>query len=101
MTLEEHFGDAGSAAEVAIYLEWGMRIEQVIQGGFLQEELNIFVSFICVVETGPKIDDPGPAPPSVAAAVGEAIINRFARGCHVLGSAASSELVSGMETEQV
>ena len=37
VALHKHLGYAGSTAEVAVYLEWGMRVPQVVQGSVLQK----------------------------------------------------------------
>jgi hypothetical protein len=85
MTLKQHFGNPGSRAEVAIYLEWRMSIEEVGQRGFLKEGDQVFVSFFAIVQARPKVDYPGAAPACMAATVSQPVFQRFARGGKQLG----------------
>ena len=76
MTLNQHFGNSGYKAQVAVDLKRRMIVEQIRQHGISQQRFNIIQALIAVSESGPHIDDPGSGPPRVSAAVGQALSER-------------------------
>ncbi len=98
--LEEGFRHAGGAAEVAIYLERRMIVEQVAVDGFFKQGLDVFEDLFPLVQAGVEINDPRAGPARVAATVREAVFQRFA-GAVVEFRRMRVYLRAGIEAKQV
>ena len=63
VALEQHLGDAGGAAEVAVDLERGMGVEHVGVGPVgTDQEAEDLVGVLGVLQPGPEVEPPGQAP---------------------------------------
>src|SRR5690606_31217166 len=78
MALEEHLDNSRRAAEVAIDLKGWMSVEQVRQRRLPEQRQEVLVRPLTVAQPREEVDDPGPAPPGVTAAVGQPPIDRGA-----------------------
>ena len=66
MALEQHLGDAGRGAEIAVDLERAAEVEEVGEGALGELEVQLPVGEIAVVDAGPEGDAPGVAPAGAA-----------------------------------
>jgi len=109
--LEEHFGDGGGVAEVAINLEWGMGAEEVgvdaaavdhvfggVSGNEVDEIVEEFVGVFGVEEAGPADGAPGHGPAGGFIASGGE--GNFGGGGEVW-CCEGGNLVAGVEGEEV
>ena len=99
--LQQHLGDRGGSAEVAVDLKRRMGIEEVVERRFGQQQLEIFIRFFGVLEPGPEVDQPSAAPAGVAAAVRQAMLDGFAAGGGELGRPPQGELLAGVQAERM
>ena len=99
--MQQGGGNAGDAPEVAVDLEGRVVVEQVGQGGFPQQQLDVLPRLFPVLQRGPEVDNPGAAPAGVTAPVGKAALQGLAGGLGQLWGALGGDLVAGMEGEQV
>ena len=106
MGLEEHFDEAGRAAEVAVDLEGGVfletaDVEEVGPGGLAEELENALVGGVSVFEASHAVDDPGARPAGAATVRGKTPVEGGAAGLGEVGRAARCDLVVGEEGEEV
>src|SRR5262249_62154552 len=62
---------------------------------------QVLVRLVPVSEPRPEVDDPGPAPARVPAAVFKPMLERLARGRRQIGRSPRSDLIARVEREQV
>ena len=62
MALQQHLADSCCAAEVAIYLEWRMEVEQVRVGPLRGQEAIDLVRLVAIVQPRPETGFPARAP---------------------------------------
>lgn len=101
MTLQQHLGDGGRCAEVAVDLEWRMRVQQIWQRGLGEQRHQILVRQIAFLQSRPEIDDPRARPSGVTAARSETPFQRGTRGFRQLRSSAQRDLIAGMQREEL
>ena len=99
--MHERFGDAGSAAEIAIDLERRVIVEEIGQCRLRKKRTQVVLDGLSVTETCEEIDEPRAAPTSVAAAVCQAEIERFARCCEKFWCGVAVELRTRMQAEEM
>jgi hypothetical protein len=100
MRLQQHLGYTGRPAKVSVDLKGRMVIEQVGERGFGKQLPDMVIRIVAIQETGIEIDDPGPAPAGVAAAVPQPGLNGPLRGFKQLRRGRGN-LGSWMESQQV
>ena len=92
--LQQHLGNAGGAAEVAIDLERRMCVEQVRIGALgRKQQLQDAVRMLAVGQPRPQVQTPADAP---AGGVVAANLQRTPRGSRQLGRVAQVDLAGGM-----
>ena len=62
MALQQHLGDAGGAAEIAIDLERRMGVPQVVQSAVPEKIPEQFVGSVTVIQSGPLVQFPTHTP---------------------------------------
>src|SRR5262245_53294419 len=99
MALQEHFADAGHAAEVAVDLKRGMCVEKIgIRSLRAEQEAQDRVRVIPFQKTCPQVEAPGDAP---AGGVVTTNLQRFARGRRQLGRLLECDLTAREKTVEV
>jgi hypothetical protein len=93
--------DSRCAAEVAIDLEWGMKVQQIWGCAASEKFHEMFTGFLAVAKAGVHVDDPGAAPPCVAAAVCQASFKGHTGCSSEFRGAAESDLPAWMQREEV
>ena len=58
VTLHQHLGDTRCTAKVTIYLEWGVRIPEIVQCTILQQIAIKLVGMVAIVQTSPLVQLP-------------------------------------------
>ena len=111
MTLQEHFGEAGGGAEVAIDLERRVSVKEIriraaasgadalgagADGGELGPE--DFFAAVAVAEAGPEVKFVGEAPAGAGVAAG---VEGLAGGDGEFGRVAHGDFVAGVEAPEV
>ena len=58
VTLHQHLGDTRCTAKVTIYLEWSVRIPEIVQCSILQQIAIKLVGMVAIVQTSPLVQLP-------------------------------------------
>ena len=56
MALEKHFGDTRSAAQISVYLEWGMEVPKISCGTGGKQSVQSLIGSVSVLGSRPKIN---------------------------------------------
>ena len=96
VALQQHFGDARRAAEIAVDLERRMGVEHVrIRARRIEQHGENLVGVLGVLQTGPEVQPPADAP---AGGVVAANLQRLSHRGGQFGRAAQRDLVAGKKS---
>lgn len=98
MALQQHFGNAGGAAEIAVYLERRMGVPQIVQSAVPEKIPEQFVGSVSVIQPGPLVQFPAHTP---ARGPVSPMVQGDSCGLGELGSRQRRQSVARMQPEQV
>ena len=98
VALQEHFCNARCSAEVAVNLEWGMGVPQVVACAVAEEVPEKEVRMVSVVEACPLVEFPSHGPSCSPVAP---VFEHHARGLGKVGGGEGRDAASGMQAEEV
>ena len=77
VTMEQHLGDGGGGAKIAVDLEGWVVVPEVVQGRAPQDGDEVFIGTVSVRQASEHSDGPGPAPAGAGAALAESTFDRL------------------------
>ena len=98
LALQQHFGDAGGAAEIAVDLKWRMGVPQVVQSAVPEKIPEQFVGSVTVIQSGPLVQFPTHTPPRSPVSP---MVQGDSGGLREFGCRQRRQSVSRMEPEQM
>ena len=98
VALQQHFGDAGRTAKIAIDLERRMGVPQVVQSAVPEKIPEQFVGSVTVIQSGPLVQFPTHTPPRSPVSP---MVQGDSGGLREFGCRQRRQSVSRMEPEQM
>src|SRR5687768_16638888 len=101
MTLHQHLGHAGRSTKIPVDLKRRVIVEQIGECRLGKKRDYVFMCKIALFEARPEVDYPGAAPTRMTASRGQTALERNSCRAGELGCSAQSDLIIGVQREQV
>ena len=98
VALQQHFGNAGRAAKIAVDLKWRMGVPQVVQSAVPEKIPEQFVGSVTVIQSGPLVQFPTHTP---SCGTVSPMVQGDSGGLREFGCRQRRQSVSRMEPEQM